>query len=120
MPSQPGAESAEELKAQFLRHHRAGDVDAMMSLFYLKGASVDMVALYRRGVPKPDEEVVTAVEVLEITADRRTKLPHTLAPEKLLLIKFRSPEPGGAGSVEQFFYIGRSEGRYFLTLPTGE
>lgn len=91
-----------------------------MSLFYLKGASADMVALYRRGVPKPNEEVVTAVDVSEITAARRTKLPHTLTPEKLLLIKYRRPDSGEMGAVEQFFYIGRSEGRFFLTLPTGE
>jgi hypothetical protein len=120
MPSQPGTQSVEELRARFLQYHQAGDVDAMMSLFYLKGASADMVALYRRGVPKPDEEVVTGVEVSEITADRRTKMPHTLTPEKLLLVKFRRPGPGEAGAVEQFFYVGRSEGRFFLTLPTGE
>lgn len=120
MPSQPGAESAEELKAQFFQHHRAGNVEAMMSLFYLKGASADMVALYRRGVPKPEEEVVTSVEVSEIAEERRSDSPHTLAPEKLLLIKYRRPEPSETGAVEQFFYIGRSEGRFFLTLPTGQ
>lgn len=120
MPNPPGSQSAEELKVRFLQHQKAGDVEAMMSLFYLKGATADMVELYRRGVPKPDEEVVTAVDVSEITADRRTKSPHTLIPEKLLLIKCRRPGPGEMGAVEQFFYIGRSEGRFFLTLPTGE
>ena len=120
MPSRRGALSAEELRAQFLQHHQAGDVDAMMSLFYLKGASADMVALYRRSVPKPDEEAVTSAEVLEITPDRRTKSPHTLTPEKLLLLNFRRPEPGQTGAVERFFYIARSDERFFLTLPTGE
>lgn len=118
MPSQLGVQSAEELRARFLQYHQAGDVDAMMSLFYLKGASADMVALYRCGVPEPDQ-VVRSAEVSEITADRRTKSPHTLTPEKLLLLKLRRPELG-MGVVEQFFYIGRSEGRFFLTLPTGE
>lgn len=90
-----------------------------MSLFYLKGASEEMMELYRRGVPKPNESRVTSAEVSDITPDRQSKLPHTLIPEKLLLIKFRRPEPGETGAVEQFFYIGRSGGRYFLTLPTG-
>ena len=119
MPSQPGAQSAEELRARFLQYHHAGDVDAMMSLFYLKGASADMVAGYRCGVPKPDQRVVTSAEVSEITTDRRITSPHTLTPEKLLLLKFRRPK-SGTGVVELFLYVGRSEGRFFLTLPTGE
>jgi hypothetical protein len=92
----------------------------MLSLFYLEGASAEMVALYRRGVPKPDEDPVASAEVSEISPDRRTSMPHTLTPEKLLLLRFSPPERGQMGAVEQFFYIGRSEGRYFLTLPTGE
>lgn len=119
MLSKPGAQSVEELRARFLQYHQAGDVDAMMSLFYLKGASAEMVALYRCGVPTPGQRVVTSAEVSEITADRRVKSPHTLTPEMLLLLKFRRPE-SGVGVVEQFFYVGRSEGRFFLTLPTGE
>ena len=120
MPTRTASRSAEELKSQFLEHHRADDVDGMMSLFYLQGASAEMVALYRRSVPRPDDEQVMTADVLEIMPDRRTESPHTLNPEKLLLLKFRPPEPGNVGAVERFFYIGRSDGRYFLTLPTGE
>jgi hypothetical protein len=117
--SKPGAQSAEELRARFLQYHQAGDVEAMMSLFYLKGASTDVIKGYRCGVPTPGQRVVTSAEVSEITADRRVTSPHTLTPEMLLLLKFRRPE-SGVGVVEQFFYVGRSEGRFFLTLPTGE
>jgi hypothetical protein len=120
MQAEPGAKSLTELQADFLRHHRSNAVDSLMGLFYLKGASQEMVDLYRRGVPKVEELTIVSAEILEIPPARRTSIPHTLEPEKLLLLKFGRGNQAGLVATEQFFFIGRHQGRYYFTLPNGE
>jgi hypothetical protein len=115
-----GAQSAEDLKTRFLRHHRDNDVESMLALFYLKGASQRMVDLYRGAIPKAEELTITSAEVTEITKERQTNITHTLTPEKLLLLKYSKTNQEGPAAVEQFFYIGRQDGRYYFTLPTGQ
>lgn len=92
----------------------------MMELFYLQGASEKMVALYRRAVPKVEELTITSAEILDIPENRQTSIPHTLRPEKLLLLKFSRTNQEGLVATEQFFFIGRHQGRYYFTLPTGD
>lgn len=111
-----GPRSAEELKGLFLRHYRSGDIDAVMALFYLMGASPNTVSLYRCSVPKVDEEPIESAEVKDIAGDHQTDIPHTLKPERLLLLKFREGSP----SVERSFYISQHDGRYYFTLPSGD
>jgi hypothetical protein len=113
-------ESPEDLKTHFLQHHRQNDVESMLALFYLKGASEKMVALYRNTLTTAEQLTITSAEVEEISKERQTTIPHTLTPEKLLLLRFGKANQKGLVAVEQFFYIGQQDGRYYLTLPTGE
>src|SRR5690242_2839701 len=67
--NEPGASSPEELKTRFLQLYQANDVDAMLAMFYLTGASDRMVALYRNTVPMAKELTITSAEVLDISKE---------------------------------------------------
>ena len=118
-----GAATLDELKDMFVDRYRAHEVDGLMALFYLHGASQRMVDLYRDDVANPEGNVIADAQIADITAKdrKRDQGPSTLEPEEKLLLKFGPPDkPQALRAVEQFFYIGRHDGRYFLTLPTGD
>lgn len=119
-PSTTGAASAEELKELFLQRYHNNDVDGMVALFYLKGASAKMVELYSNAVPKADELTITSATIVDPPNDSRDDGEYTLTREKRLLLKFDPANQKGLAAVEQYFYIGRHEGSYYFTLPTGQ
>lgn len=121
-PTFAGASSAEELKKLFLERYDNDDVDGVMQLFYLNGASQQMIDLYRTSAAREPETTIASVEITDLPADDHERSVHTLTREKKLVLKFGASGQPSAGlrSVEQFFYIGRHDGKYFLTLPTGE
>ena len=120
-PAFAGAASPEELKKLFLERYNKNDVDGVMELFYLKGASQNMIDLYRTAATRDPDEQIASAEITDLPTDDHETSVHTLTPEKRLVLKFQPPaQPKELNSVEQFFYIGRHDGKYFLTLPTGE
>jgi hypothetical protein len=120
-PAFAGASSPEELKRIFLERFNNDDVDGVMELFYLKGASQQMIDLYRTAAAKDPGTTAASVEITDLPADDHESSVHTLKREKKLLLKFNAAgQSSELRSVEQFFYIGRHDGKYFLTLPTGQ
>jgi hypothetical protein len=115
-----GAKSFEDLKDRFLRYYRNGAYAAMMALYYQDGASLRMRKLYRDALPKRYKERITKAEIGDFSGkywpDRD---PFTLKPEKLLLVTFGGTKQQGLVSLERWFYLGRHEGRCYLTMPTG-
>lgn len=121
-PAFAGASSPEELKQLFLERYNHDDVDGVMQLFYLKGASQQMIDLYRSAAEREPGTTVASIEIADLPAHDDEHSIHTLTREKKLVLKFGASTQPSAGlrSVEQFFYIGRHDGKYFLTLPTGQ
>ena len=117
MQSESGSESLEALKDSFLRHYNQGDTEAILDLFYLEGASEQIINLYRRSFSNAEGLQIKSAKILKISPDRSTSDAHTLEPEKLLLLKFSLDSQGRLKKVEQFFYIGKHQNRHFFTLP---
>ena len=116
-----GADSPEELQQEFLTRFSSGNVDSLMALFYLQGASPQMIELYRNGLPKREAVTISSSQIAAMSADRKANSVHTLKPEMCLVLEFgKSPRQGDLTAVEQYFFIGLHNGKYFLTLPTGD
>jgi hypothetical protein len=124
MQTAGGAKSFEELKDRFLRYYRNGKYDAMMALYYQVGASSRMRKLYRDALPKRYKEQITQAQVGDFSGQYwPDRDPFTLKPEKLLLVKFGSTKQQkqqGLVALERWFFLGRHEGRCYLTMPTGK
>jgi hypothetical protein len=113
----PSPRSFDELKDLFLRNNRDGDIDAAMSVFYSEGASERIRQFYRSSIPTAEGLTIRTARVEELSGDTQIDIPHTLTPEKVLMLEFEREGQQGPVALSRFFYMGRNGNEFYLTLP---
>lgn len=112
----------------YRKAYEAKDDKTLASLLYTKGADPAAVAFYKMMMAAEAGSKITAIDVVDITAEDRKRIDSmqspdgkpaklVLPPSRKLVIKSETKSASGSSSGTSEIFVGEADGKLYILVP---
>lgn len=112
----------------YRKAYEAKDDKTLASLLYTKGADPAAVAFYKMMMTAEAGSKITAIDVVDITAEDRKRIDSmqspdgkpaklVLPPSRKLVIKSETKSASGSSSGTSEIFVGEADGKLYILVP---
>ena len=113
----------------YKKAYEAKDEKTLASLLYTKGADPAAVAFYKMMMTAETGAKITAIDLVEVTADDRKRMESmqspdgkpaklVLPPTRKLVIKSETKNANGSSSGTSEIFVGEADGKLYILVPS--